>query len=194
MTFRRIIKSRPERHNRNTNVSVCGYSRTMAGTTGRSTDAIEDQASVLPKIAVPGDGALIIQAALFYLEAAALAASLAVLAGCLAFAAVAWLIKLFGIEQSGDTAIDVTIVIVVGAATLATLVFVFFLYFQLLAKPVASHIVCALGSLMWALPVGILAPSLLKPIVPGYHMLVTWVLYLAVAGLIYFLKRRVVRL
>jgi hypothetical protein len=164
----------------------------MAGTARRSTEAFEDQASVLPKIAVPGDGALIIQAALFYLEAAAIAIGLAASAGCLAFAAMAWIVKLFGIEQSG-TAVDVTIVVVVGAATLVTLIFAFLFYFKLLAKPVAGHIVCALGSLMWALPVGILAPSVLKPIVPGYQVHVTWALYLALASLIYFLKRRVVR-
>jgi uncharacterized membrane protein len=136
---------------------------------------------------------MILQAALFYLEAATIATGLAVLAGCLTFSAMAWLVKLFGIEQSGGTAVDVTIVAVVGAAILTTLVFVFLLYFKLLANPVAGRIVCVLGSLMWALPVGILAPSVLKPIVPGYQILVTWALYLAAAGAIYFFKRRVVR-
>jgi hypothetical protein len=160
-------------------------------------DAFEDQATAVPKIAVPalpGNGALIIQAALFYLEAATIAISLAVLACCLSFSALAWIVKLFSIEQSGGSTVDIIISVVVGAVTLATLVYAFLLYFQLLAKPVAGRIVCLLGSLLWALPVGILAPSLLKPVVPGYQVLVAWALYLALAGLIYVLKRRVVRL
>ncbi len=168
----------------------------MAGSTRPNTDTFEDQAICLPKTAAPGapsGGALILQAALFYLEAAVIAIGFAVLAGSLAFSALAGIVKQFGIEQTGGAAVGVVIFAVVGATALAALVVAFLFYFKLLANPVAGRIVCALGSLLWALPVGILAPSLLKPIVPGYQVLVTWALYSTIAGLIYYLKRRVVR-
>lgn len=141
----------------------------------------------------PGDSYLIVQAALFYLEAAAISIILAALGGSIAFGVLSWLVKLTGLEQGDGSIIAMVPLVLAVAAAITVLVLVFRTYFRLLANPAAGHIICAIGALLWALPVGLIAPLALKPIIPDYKLLGTWIAYLAAAGLIYWLKRRVVR-
>jgi len=146
-----------------------------------------------PTAVRPGNTYLIIQAALFYLEAAAIATALALLAFTLSFAGLAQFVKMLGIEQSG-LSLNIVLFLLVGAATVATLIYVFVGYFRLLALPFAGRLVCALGALVWALPAAMIAPTLTKLVVPGYKVIGIWIVYLAVAAVLYWLKRRTVRM
>ena len=146
-----------------------------------------------PETATRGGVPTIVQATLFYLEAATLGSVLAIFVGILVFTLLAQLSKFFGIEQSGDT-LNIALWGLVAVAGLATFLTAFIIYFRLLAKPVAGRILCALGSLIWALPVGLAAPILLHRIVPSFSVLATWIVYLGVAAVLYWLKRRIIGL
>lgn len=161
---------------------------------GRQTLIVDLRGGTIP-FAVKASGGLplILLATSFYLEAATVSAALAILTGTLAFALLVQVIKLFGIEQSGGDTVNIVLWGLVALAGLATFILIFISYFRLLAKPIAGRIICALGSLVWALPAGLAAPMLLHRIMPGYSVLGTWIVFLAVAAVLYWLKRRTVR-
>jgi hypothetical protein len=161
---------------------------------GRQTLSVDLRGGAIPFAAKASGGLpLILQATLFYLEAAAVAATLAIVTGILAFTLLVQLIRFFGIEQSGGDTLNIVLWGLVAVAGLATFILVFIFYFRLLAKPIAGRIICALGSLIWALPAGLAAPMLLHRIIPRYSVLGTWIVFLGVAAVLYWLKRQIVR-
>ena len=161
----------------------------------RQTVSVDLRGGAIPLAAKASAGfPLILQATLFYLEAAAVAATLAALTGILAFTLLAQLVKFFDLEQRGGDTLNIVLWGLVAVAGIATFVLAFIYYFRLLAKPVAGRIICAVGSLVWALPAGLVAPMLLHRIIPGYSVLGTWIVYLGVAAILYWLKWRTVRM
>jgi len=163
---------------------------------GRQSTGLDLRGAALPSHAeaeTPGGFPTILQATLFYLEAATIGTVQAVLSGTLAFTLLAQLTKFFDLEQSGGDALNIVLWGLVAITGVATFLAAFIAYFRLLAKPIAGRIVCAIGSLIWALPAGLAAPMLLHRVMPGYSVLATWILYLAVAAVLYWLKWRVVR-
>jgi len=140
-----------------------------------------------PRVRFADNGEAVVQAALFYLEAGAVALALAGATGSLVFAGSAEIAFWIGAEQG------VLLLLVSAIAGVAAGLFAFLGYLRLLEYRYAATAVCVFGSLFWALPFALAAALALHHLPMLTKLILAWLVYVAVAGLVFLFKFRTLR-